>query len=114
MEKGIKLIVLSSPLFNMIRISEKSWHFYSLSDRKNNMDTLTYRAKVDRTQIGFLNSIIESYEGIAVVRTLNASSGIIELWVSPGFEDLVNEIMNDIAAEIGLQYLYKATYRLSS
>ncbi len=78
------------------------------------MDTITYRARIDKTQIGFLNSIIESYEGIAVVRTLNAPSGIVELWVSPDFEDLVNEIMKDIADEIRLQYIYKATQRLSS
>jgi hypothetical protein len=78
------------------------------------MDTITYRACIDKTQIGFLNSIIESYEGIAVVRTLNAPSGIIELWVSPDFENLINEIIHDIADEIGLQYVYKATQRLSS
>jgi hypothetical protein len=78
------------------------------------MDTITYRARIDKTQIGFLNSIIESYEGIAVVRTLHAPSGIIELWVSPGFEDLMNELMNDLAEEIGLQYIYKATQRLIS
>lgn len=79
-----------------------------------NMDTITYRARIDKKQIGFLNSIVESYEGIAVVRTLHAPAGIIELWVSPGFENLVNEIIHDIADEIGLQYLYKATQRLSS
>jgi hypothetical protein len=78
------------------------------------MDTITYRAWIEKTQIGFLNSIIESYEGIAVVRTLHAPSGIIELWVSPDFEQLVIAIMHDLAQEIGLRYCYKATRRLSS
>ncbi len=78
------------------------------------MDTITYRAVIDKTQIGFLNSIIESYEGIAVVRTMDAPSGIVELWISPAFEHLVNNIMHDIADEIGLQSFYKAQYRLSS
>lgn len=77
------------------------------------MDTITYRAVIDKTQIGFLNSIIESYEGIAVVRTMDAPSGIIELWISPAFEDLVIAIMNDLADEIGLHTFYKAQYRLS-
>ena len=82
--------------------------------RSELMDTITYRAVLDKTQIGFLNSIIESYEGIAVVRTMDAPSGIIELWISPAFENLVNDIISDIAEEIGLQSYYKAQYRLSS
>ncbi len=77
------------------------------------MDTITYRAIIDKPQIGFLNSIIESYEGIAVVRTMEASSGIIELWIAPAFEDLVTAILNDLADEIGLQTFYKSPYRLS-
>lgn len=78
------------------------------------MDTITYRAVIDKTQIGYLNSVIESYEGIAVVRTMHAPSGIIELWISPYFEDVVLQIIQDIADEIGLQSIYKARFRLSS
>ncbi len=78
------------------------------------MDTITYRAIIDKAHIGFLNSIIESYEGIAVVRTLDAPSGVVELWIAPAFEDLVNSVMNDIADEISLRSYYKARYRLSS
>ena len=77
------------------------------------MDTITYRARIQRTEIGFLNSIIESYEGIGVVRTLDAQSGIVELWLPPEFEKLVVSVMHDLASEIGLDYLYKSPYRLS-
>ena len=78
------------------------------------MDTITYRAVIDKRQIGYLNSIIDSYEGLAVVRTMDAPSGIVELWICPPFEELVNTIINDIADEIGLQSYYKAQHRLSS
>jgi hypothetical protein len=81
---------------------------------KHRMDTITYRARINPIEIGFLNSIIESYDGIAVVRTLHGTSGIVELWIAPDFEDIVNAIMHDLADEIGLHYLYKATQRLSS
>lgn len=74
---------------------------------------MTYRAVIDKTQIGFLNSIIDSYDGIAVVRTMDAPAGIIELWIPPYFEELVNAIIHDIADEIGLQSYYKAQWRLS-
>ena len=78
------------------------------------MDTITYRARIHRADIGFLNSIIESYEGIGVVRTLNAQSGIIELWLPPEFEEVVVNIMHDLAFDIGLQYMYKSASRLSN
>lgn len=78
------------------------------------MDTITYRAVIDKSQIGYLNSIIDSYEGLAVVRTMDAPAGIVELWICPAFEELVKIIIDDIAEEIGLQSYYKAQYRLSS
>ncbi len=77
------------------------------------MDTITYRAVIDKTQIGFLNSIIDSYDGIAVVRTMDAPAGIVEFWISPYFEELVNAIIDDLTDEIGLQSYYKAQRRLS-
>lgn len=77
------------------------------------MDTITYRARIESSQIGFLNSMIESYDGVAVVRTLDAPSGIIELWLPAEFESVVTDIMHALAPEIGLQYLYKAPQRLS-
>lgn len=78
------------------------------------MDTITYRAVIDKSQIGYLNSIIDSYEGLAVVRTMDAPAGIVELWVCPPFEELVNTIVEDIADEIGLKSYYRAQFRLSS
>ncbi len=73
------------------------------------MDTISYRAKVHRDQIGFVNSIIEGYDGIAVVRTLDPKEGILELWVSPFFEDVTTEVMKSLAEEIGLEYYCKVS-----
>jgi hypothetical protein len=77
------------------------------------MDTITYRARIESAHIGYLNSIIESYDGIAVVRTLDAPAGIIELWLPAEFESVVTDLMHALAPEIGIQYFYKATQRLS-
>jgi hypothetical protein len=71
------------------------------------MDTIPYRAKINKNQIGFINSIIEGYDGIAVVRTLDPKEGILELWVSPFFEAITTEVMNNLAEEIGLEYYYR-------
>lgn len=78
------------------------------------MDTITYRGIVDGSQIGYLNSIIDSYDGIAAVRTMDGPAGMIELWIAPEFEELVNAIIRDIADEIGLQSYSKASSRLSN
>ena len=78
------------------------------------MDTLTYQARINRAEIGFLNSIIESYEGIAVVRTFDAKAGIVELWIPQEFESLTLDVLRDIADEIGLQSLAKLPGRLSA
>lgn len=77
------------------------------------MDTIAYRAQITSTQIGFLNSIIESYEGIGVVRTFDAAAGVVELWIAPDFEQLVVEIMRDLGDEIGVKTFEKVNERLS-
>lgn len=77
------------------------------------MDTITYRAVIDGSQIAYLQSVIESYDGIAAVRTMDGPAGIIELWIPPQFEGLVNAIMQDIAPDVRLQTYYKAARRLS-
>ncbi len=77
------------------------------------MDTITYQAHINRAEIGFLNSIIESYEGIGVVRTFDAKAGIVELWIPSEFESVVVAVMRDIAGQIGLQDLRKIPHRLS-
>lgn len=78
------------------------------------MDTISYQARVKRADIGYVNSIIESYEGIGVVRTFDASAGIIELWIPPAFESLVLAILRDIGDDVGLRDLRKLPHRLSA
>ncbi len=78
------------------------------------MDTITYQAHINRAEIGFLNSIIESYDGIGVVRTFDANAGIVELWIPAEFESVVVAVMHDIADQVGLHDLRKIPHRLSN
>ncbi|MFH1625628.1 MAG: DUF4911 domain-containing protein [Pseudomonadota bacterium] len=50
------------------------------------MDTIQKYFKVERKNIAFLKFILEAYEGMAVMRTLDAQEGVVELMIAPNFE----------------------------
>jgi hypothetical protein len=54
--------------------------------------TLRY-LMIDRARIGFLRFILEAYEGIASVSTVDASLGLVRLNIAPGCEADVERIL---------------------
>ncbi len=58
----------------------------------------TYR--IDRRQIFFLKFILEGYDGMAVVRTLDPKKGIVAVCMAPGCEDDVKMVLEDLSKEI--------------
>jgi len=59
--------------------------------------------RVDRRQISFLKFIIEAYDGVALLRTVDSVAGLVVLHISPGCEALVDWIMDDLKQEIMLE-----------
>ena len=57
--------------------------------------------------MGYVNSIIEAYEGLGLARTTDNKAGIMEVWVMPGFEEDFRAIAASLAAETGLEVLEK-------
>ena len=51
---------------------------------------------MERRDIFFIQTIFESYEGIASVSTVNPREGIVRLAVSPGREKDVEMIFHDL------------------
>jgi len=49
--------------------------------------------RVHREDIHYLRTTIESYDGMAVVRTENPQEATIELLIAPGCEDLVLNLL---------------------
>ena len=49
---------------------------------------------MDRREINYLSVIIASYDGMALVRTIDPHEGIIELRISPGCENFVFELLD--------------------
>ncbi len=66
------------------------------------MDTTKKVFRVERGDISYLRFTIESYDGMAVVRTLDPFKALIELQISPGCEEFIQELMTSLSKEEGL------------
>lgn len=60
------------------------------------METIKHLFKVDRREINYLKITIESYDGMAVVKTIDPNAAIIELQISPGCETLVFDLLDSL------------------
>jgi len=67
------------------------------------MDTQSRFLRIRRGDIAYFKFIIESYEGMAVVRTKDAHEAIVELMVAPGWEKDVEEILEGLRKEIPIE-----------
>ena len=59
--------------------------------------------RVDRSEIAYLRFIFEAYDGIAVVKTVDAQKGIILLHIAPGCDDDVEYVLQDLKKETMIQ-----------
>ena len=62
-------------------------------------NTLRIMLQVDKKDIIYLNSIIDSYEGIAIMRTIDKKLGNIVIYTTEKFEDIVIKILDALKSE---------------
>jgi hypothetical protein len=67
------------------------------------LETIKRHYRVDRRQIAFIKFIFEAYDGIAGMRTINPTKGIVKLHIAPGCEEQVDRILQDLKKEILIQ-----------
>ena len=60
------------------------------------MDTQSRYFRLHRKDIAYFKFIIESYEGMAVVRTKDPREAVVELMVAPGWEKDVDEVLEGL------------------
>ena len=76
----------------------------SQSDAEAARNPLRYRARVPSSQIGYIQAIVESHEGLCMVRTRNPRLGLIEFWVSRkfkrDFDRLIEGLRDEMPVEI--------------
>ena len=71
-------------------------------------DTEIRLARVPSAEIGYINSIVESYEGIGMVRTRDPKMGVIEFWIIPDFKEEFLNLIEELRKEIPIVWLPKA------
>lgn len=69
------------------------------------MDTHLKYFRIQRKDIAYFKFIIESYEGMAVVRTKDPHEAIVELIVAPGWETELNEVIESLGKEMMIEAL---------
>jgi len=67
------------------------------------METTRHIFQVDRREINYLRVTVESYDGMAVVRTIDPRQALIEILVSPGCEDFIFELLDSLAHHEGVK-----------
>ncbi len=69
------------------------------------MDTQSRYFRVRCEDIAYFKFIIESYEGMAVVRTKDPHEAIVELMVAPGWEKDLEDVLEGLGREITFEPL---------
>lgn len=58
-------------------------------------------------EIHFLRFILEGYEGLAVVTTVQPESGLVQLSIAPGCEADIENILAAETSQLGLHWLQR-------
>ena len=66
------------------------------------MESYRRLLQVDRRDICYLRYTLESYDGMAVVRTIDPNSAVIEVSVAPGCELIVDRLIAELINREGL------------
>lgn len=71
-----------------------------MSANRVSVETIKQYYRVDRREIAFIKFIVEAYDGIAVMETLDPMAGIVVFHIAPGCERDVDALLEDLKREI--------------
>ena len=69
------------------------------------LKTIKKYFRIDRREICFLKFIIEAYDGIAVLTTIDPAKGIVVINIASGCEEEVQMIIKDLKKTIMIESL---------
>ena len=71
---------------------------------KENRDSMICRYfKVAHRDMVFLKFILEAYEGMNVMSTVDNKAGIIRIAIMPGFEADMDELLADLGRQVSME-----------
>ncbi len=65
-------------------------------------DTIQKLYRINRREISFLKFLLESYEGIAVPRTIDDQIALVEVMIAPGFYPTFQGLLNEVSGELDM------------
>jgi hypothetical protein len=71
----------------------------------HNMRTQSWHYRIDRRRIAYLRFLLEGYDGIAVLETLDPAAGRVALHVAPGCEPDVRALLDALKGEFPMTRL---------
>ena len=71
------------------------------------MKTTRFLFRIRRKEINFVQTIIESYDGIATVSTVDPQEAVIELMISPSCEAMILELIDSLKELDGIDFIRK-------
>ena len=78
------------------------------------MKTNRHIFRVNRRDINYLRVIIESYDGMGVVRTIDPQAALIEVQVAPGYEKLFSDLIGSLAEDEGIALIEETSDSVES
>jgi hypothetical protein len=93
-----------------LQIGDLKSEILNLKFEIKNMDTQSRYFRLRRENIAYFKFIIESYEGMAVVRTKDPHEAIVELMVAPGWEKDLEAVLEGLQKEMTIEPLPQEYY----
>ena len=86
----------------------------TISTNSNCAETIKQHYRVDRREIAFIRFILEAYDGIAILKTLDPQPGLIELQIAPGCEHDVEMVLEDLQGSIMMEKVGQSNVNINS
>ncbi len=67
--------------------------------------TIRQYYRVERQSISFIRFILEGYDNLAVLTTLDRQKGMVMLSISPGCEAEINNLIEELKANLLIQQM---------
>ena len=61
--------------------------------------------RVKKEDIDYIRNTLESYDGMALVRTIDPSQALIEIYISPKCEEFINELIDSLKNREGVSFI---------
>ncbi len=70
------------------------------------MNTTRILLEINRKDINYIRITLESYDGMALVRTLDPKVAIIEVYIAPKCEKIIKDLIDNLIDKEGLKIRY--------